>query len=281
MRDALQIVVAATLVLLLGMLGFRWLGADTDPVPLVFQQVQGEVTTLRGATPVPAKVGDPLESSDRVSTGAGGRAVLGLGAGTRLELGESASLRVLGQGEDGLRLELEGGKIEARVRPDAGRVQIGAGGRLVSATDADFAMGLADGDLAVETTRGSTTLQGFDGQSELVAGQQVLVSSSGELITGPIPDSLLLSVEWPPEALTRADKLTVRGQTQPGTRVQVDGGARAVADASGNFALELELREGENSVVVQATDPMGRASRSTWTVRRDSTGPTGEFEIPF
>lgn len=282
MRDVLQILAVAALVLVFGLAGWWYLGTLEQADPLLVQQLVGPVDAVRGGVRAPAQVGETLGEADRILTGEGARAVLGLGEGTRLELGEDASVRVLGRGEQGLRLELEGGRVQATVRADSERVAITAAGRTVSAQDADFAVGLSgDGVLAVEASRGQAALEGFGLAGPLEAGQQVVVTADGAERLGPVPSSLLLAVQWPEQALTREGAVRVQGRTSPGARVQVLGGASAVAGPDGVFELEILLAEGENQVEVEARDPMGRVSRTRWTMRRDSTGPTGEFEIPF
>src|SRR5262249_2662336 len=66
----------------------------------------------------------------------------------------------------------------------------------------------------------------------------------------------------------------VRGRTNAGNAVDVDGSAAAVG-ADGSFGLELPLHVGENDIVVVARDDNGFSSRATLAVAvadRDSAG---------
>ena len=75
----------------------------------------------------------------------------------------------------------------------------------------------------------------------------------------PLPPSLLLKVTWPggEKGLVRSTSTVVAGQTDPGSRIVVQGRHVAV-DAEGRYRAEVTLREGENRLTVRARDPVGR-----------------------
>lgn len=58
-------------------------------------------------------------------------------------------------------------------------------------------------------------------------------------------------------SFTRADrKITVTGKTAPDNSVTVNG-FRAIVDSVGNFSYQLELRDGENTIIVVAQNQAG------------------------
>ncbi|MCB9746409.1 MAG: FecR domain-containing protein [Alphaproteobacteria bacterium] len=286
MRDILQVLLVAALVLIGGALAYRVVFRAGEVEPLSIQRVDGAVEHVSPDGRRAAEEGAVLGQSDRVIAGEGGRVVLGLGEQTRLVLHESSTLRVLGQDRDGLQVELEGGRVQATVRPGTGALAVRAGGREVRAEDASFAVGLGEeGTTLVEASLGEVALSGFGELTEITEGQRLTVSGDAQPSVAPIPQEMLLDVRWPEEVRVRAELVRLEGSTHPGASVVASGeggDARTFADAEGRFALELPLKEGSNDLHVVAVDPLGKEQEVTWSVTRDSQGPTGEFTIaPF
>ncbi|MEZ4240855.1 MAG: Ig-like domain-containing protein [Myxococcota bacterium] len=272
-----------TLVVLVAMVVTMWryLRAEGRHGQLSLAEVAGEVHLERAdGQSVPATRGERLVAEDRVSTGAGGRAVLSLGPQTRVRIGPTSSLRVTGVDEAGVSLELEDGALQATVRPESGAVRVSNRDRAILATNGEVAVGISrtsDGDvLQVNAVRGTLALTGLDA-TQLEEGQQaVVVDRHAEV--GPVPEELLLAVDWPSEARTRAESSTVSGKTQPGARVRLQGafGVRTVvANADGRFVAQLPLAEGDNPIEVSATDPLGQAATVEGMLQtRDTRGPS-------
>ncbi len=244
---------------------------------LVLTEMDGQVSVM-GPTgeAVNAVVGAPLSPEDRVATGGASRAVLGLGRETRIRIGPDSALQVVSVDGDGVRLELEGGALQASVRPDGGAVRIGNGGRSVLATNADFNMEVDDSLLVVGSTRGSLSLSGVDVTRVEEGSVATIVDRSAEI--GPVPQELFLNVEWPRVARTRETKTVLAGVTTPGAQVQLEGpwGVRRVrADGSGAFQVELPLSEGANDVRVTALDLFGNQADVQGELQtRDTMGPS-------
>jgi hypothetical protein len=272
-----------TLVVIVAMITavWRYIRAEARHGQLSVAEVAGEVRLQRvDGEQVDASRGQILQAEDRVSTGADGRAVLSLGPQTRVRIGPTSSLRVTGVDDVGVSLELEDGALQATVRPDSGAVRLSNRNRAILATNGEFAVGVsrtADGDvLQINATRGALSLSGLD-VTRLDEGQQaVVVDRHAEV--GPVPEELLLAVDWPSEARTRAEKTVVSGRTQPGARVTLEGsfGVRTVmANADGRFVAELPLAEGDNPIEVSATDPVGKAATIEGMLQtRDTKGPS-------
>lgn len=275
------------LVALAAGIGALWtyLSDGASEMTLVLVDVDGTVT-LAGpdGTALAAEVGRPLDASDHVATGKGSRAVLGLGSETRIRLGPESSLAVTSVGADGVRLELEGGALEATVRPGSGAVRVGNAGREVVATNAEFAVGVSDGVLQVEARDGELGLSGVD-ETRLQAGNVATLVDRKAAIAA-IPEELLLEVRWPSEERTRAATQEVAGRTVPGALVAVRGGwgepVVGRADAEGRFRIEVPLTEGRNPVTVHATDPLGnRADVEGVLNTRDTLGPRSKSGVIY
>jgi hypothetical protein len=73
-----------------------------------------------------------------------------------------------------------------------------------------------------------------------------------------------LTVNFPPESVP-AGPYTLSGQTEPGSRVFVDGVELAAGDA-GAFSHELRLKPGVNLIRVESLDPAGNASYASQIV---------------
>lgn len=237
--------------------------ASSERAPeLRISESEGQVTLERieeGA--VPPSVGTPLQASDRVVTGAVGRATLTLGEDTHIQVRPASSVEVVDVDEAGVSLELQGGALRATVRPDSGVVRIGNRGREVLQVHGAMEVGVDDDVFKVRAVEGEVALSGMDA-SRLDEGEQALVIEQHADIA-PIPEELLLAVEWPESAeRTRDPSVQLAGQTEPGVQVVVEGafGTRtARADAQGNFTVEVPLVEGANPAQVRAVNALGDA----------------------
>ncbi len=95
------------------------------------------------------------------------------------------------------------------------------------------------------------------------------------VIVEPIP---VLTVDFPPEKIRiRSDVFKVKGKTDPANQIHVNGRQVAVMP-DGSFTEPVELTDGKNSIVVQATDPNG----FTGTIQREvETNQTRLFLLAF
>ncbi len=288
MNRELRALLVVCLIFAVGAVGYRVLfGAGlADRFRIV--TVQGDVRHLRsdgeGAT---AQAGETLEEGDRIVSGDGGSAVLGLGADTRVSVDARSSVKVMGVTDEGVRLELEGGKVKATVRPGSGRVGVVSDGREVTATDAEFtAVRDGEGNLAVSTERGRVELTGVSGVAELKEGDDLVApAGGGSPLRAPASDALLLQVAFPAPGRTREQEVTVEGSTQPGATVTVKGGARPVsarAGKDGRFVAKVPLAEGKNALEVEATSLLGRSAEvARAELVRDTTVPQVGVTIEF
>lgn len=270
----------SVVVLIAAFLGTMAYLAETPPdATLRLAEVDGAVTvTDSDANVAEARPGTRIDPLDRVATGEGARAVLELGEETRIRLGPVSTVQVKAVDEEGVELELEGGALQATVRPDSGSLRLSSEGRQALITDGDISMAvLPDEDLLLfETTRGEAMLGGIVGVSQIGPGERLVVGG-GHAELGRIPEDMLLAVEWPDNRRTRDDAVVLPGQTTPGAIVRITGSAGTVevrADGQGEFTAQVPLYEGENSVRVQAVDLLGNAAEDRGVLERDQSGPT-------
>jgi len=278
-RDVLTVLVVAVAVLALGLLGYRLLFGDDPLDPLTIRRVEGEVTHVHDGSRDAAEVGGILLPDDRLLAAEGSRAVLGFGEESQLVVEESSGLRVLGEGAEGIRVELENGRVQATVRPGGPALDVVTGDREVRATEGEFVVARDDETTWVRLDDGQLALTGFGDVTALEGGQSVVASEDG--VSSRLDPQLLLEVDWPAGA-TREERVELTGRADPRASVQVLGVAgepTAIADASGNWSVEVVLKEGDNDLRVLATDPLGRVRESEFQVIRDSTPPTAEFQV--
>ena len=89
-----------------------------------------------------------------------------------------------------------------------------------------------------------------------------------------------LAIDFPQDHhLTRLTALEVRGRSEPGATVSA-GGATAKVGGSGTFALDVNLTEGENLLVVMAKDPAGNPTQIAVHVTLDTVAPSLTIEEP-
>ncbi|MDG1482125.1 MAG: FecR domain-containing protein [Myxococcota bacterium] len=285
MREQIQTLLAAMLVLIAGLVGYTLLFSDSDEIGLSVVSTSGVVVrTDKDGLQESATPGMRLLPKDELTVGAQGAAELAVDEQTRMTLSSASSIRVVGVDAGGVRIELEEGRVTARVRPESPALSITSRGRGVSATDAEFdVVAGADGALGVEGRRGELSLQGFDDVSSLPEGTRLSVAPGLPAQAAPIPASLLLEVAWPEHTVTRDAAVALQGQTSPYASVSLlsaDQQPTTIrAGADGRFSTALPLQEGDNTIEVMVEDVMGNRERATWEIQRDTEAPSVNTEV--
>ncbi len=284
MSKELQAIAVLLLILGVAWLGYGQLFGEGAGERLVVSSVAGAVSRVDGfGAESPAEAGQALRPRDRIVAGEGGRAVLSLGAESRVTLEPRSAVRVLHADASGVKLELEGGRVQATIRPGSGPVGISANGATVATQDADFTVVRGeDGTLGVETTRGEVGLEGLGATTRLGVGERLVVAPGGTPLVAPASEELLLRVAWPSATRTPDAVTEVRGRTEPNARVRVgrEGAWTEVkADANGDFVATTRLDEGANDVRVEATSLLGGSVAVAHTVERDSTPPSFDLKV--
>ena len=80
--------------------------------------------------------------------------------------------------------------------------------------------------------------------------------------------------------ITRESEYTVRGSVSntEGAKLTVNG--RKVSVADGKFEYTVQLKEGENKLVIKAEDGIGRTSEKVLVIIKDTTAPKVKVEYP-
>jgi hypothetical protein len=276
MRQNTQIVLLVCLVMVLGYWGYQWRFSDEGGTRLVVVSSSGLVERTDGAgVSQPTEPGVQVDVQDTLTTGADGLVMLRAGEGSQLSLSAKSTMRVVSVDAGGVRVELENGRVSARVRAGAPALGITNRGRAVNATDADFTIVVdPEGAFGVETDRGSVGLQGFEEVVQLQAGHRLQALPGREPVSAPVSSALLLKVDWPEGAVTRSAEVTIRGRTDPYASVVLGDGTSVRAGADGKFRAKVALKEGENDLKIRVRDVMGRETDSKRTFTRDSTAPS-------
>ncbi|MCB9663534.1 MAG: FecR domain-containing protein [Alphaproteobacteria bacterium] len=269
MRWAAPVVVVVLILAALAAL-VRYTAADGGPGPLVVEEVQGDVRRVREGDEIHAQLGMHLRPGDRVSTGPGGRATLTRGGSSSLRLSEGTSVELSGIDDGVIELQLQRGRLRARVRPDGGALRVANAERSVLATSATFDAAVdADGVLTVEAQEGELAVSGLTDVARLQPGQRLVAFADGSSAVEPIPTQLLLEVPWPDPS--PAELVTVVGRTAAGVEVRLKtsrGEVQGRADARGGFSLEVPLEPGDNQVELIVTDALDRQHRQVGTLVR-------------
>ncbi|MCY1079390.1 hypothetical protein [Archangium lansingense] len=245
------------------------------PMALKLEEVRGTVEVRRGGGQWrTASVGEALHPSDAVRTREGSYAVIigGEAVEVRMEAGAEISVEEL---TDSFRFLLGNGMTTARLKLGAGQTleMKAAGSDAVARTEGGtFTMSNnGAGTVALATLVGEVA---FSGQRKVVivrAGQQSIIRPGrGPTEPTPIPSSLLLKVNWPAHPQR---KVRVSGQTDPGNQVAM-GGRIIPTDEEGRFSQVLPLREGPNSVQVQALSVGGLRQEEKRDLTLDTTPPS-------
>jgi hypothetical protein len=286
MRDLLKFLVVIVAVVALGLLGYGVLFRPENGTPLLIRDVGGRVEHIdregHRAAALPGTVLGPME---RIETAADGQAVLSFGEESTVSLQHATNVRILGVNEAGVRLELDGGRVEATVRPGKGTLGIVNRNREIVADDATFTVGVnEDGTLAAEAHQGVIHVNGLEGVSALPQGQRLVAAREAKGRVAAISESLLLEVNWPSDVRTREAEIALRGITDPGAHVQVrvsDRVTTVTADADGHFEADVALQEGTNPLEVISEDPLGRKASDQKEVLRDNKPPGAQFQVRY
>ncbi len=250
---------------------------------ITVELVEGEVVrgTDEGVRYV-VSPGDTLPSGSVVQTGESSRVSLSIPDGGRVDLAEQSELAIRQIFDDAVSFELRSGQVEATVKHfNKRRVDFVFSGNPSKVKVADGkAVLVADGtgafDVGVESGS-DVAIVGPDGEEEPVpAGEHKAVRRDGTVaLSGAIPRSVLLKVDWPDEGIHRARSVEVKGSVSPGSTVMVEG-KPVKTDPDGRFRSRVELREGTNKITVEARGLGGTAVQESPEIKVDTRPPRVE-----
>ena len=253
--------------------------AEQKPLQLEITEVSGTVEVLHSdGTWREATAGTPLRQNEKVRTQDGSYAMIIGGEAVEVRMDPGTEISVEQLTESVSRILLDTGMATAIVRPGHRHTfEVKAGNADAVATleqSGAFTMSNnGKGTVAVGTREGEVTLLGQGKVVIVRAGQQAVIRPGlAPSEPAPIPTSLLLKVDWPVERTRRERELIVRGQTEPGSRVEVDG-VTVRTDAQGHFERKVALREGRNTVDVRAVGVGRIEQKDRQDVTVDTTPP--------
>jgi len=277
MRRQLPVLIAVLVVLGLGLAGYQALFGPDDTVTLSLIEVSGEVERVDALGGRESLVlGAALAPRDQVRVGQSGRAVLEVGEGSTLTLEPSSSIRVTQVEQTGVRVELEEGRVQAKVRAGSPLLAVEREGQRVEVDDGEVVVSEDEGLLQVEGRKGTARVSGIQGVQTVGAGERLVQGEGGETVRGPAPEDLLQAVRWPDAKATRADEIVVEGNASAFARVAAHTDQDEVAgraDASGRFRLSVPLVEGPNEILLMVTDAFGGVRESRHQIVRDTQAP--------
>lgn len=212
----------------------------------------------------PVHVGEELRADEAIRTAPSGRAVLGLGEGGRVEIAPRSEFSVREISRTVARVRLEQGRLAAALPEDTPSLRVETSGSEAQAesTGGSFVVvSNGHGQLSVAATQGSVRLS-VGAASVVVHEGQQSEASGGGAPSAPhaIPKSLFLKVVRPGAPVQREREAMVQGRTAPGALVSING-HRVASELDGRFRVQVPLKDGRNTLVVEAEDPFGQTKR--------------------
>jgi hypothetical protein len=212
-----------------------------------------------GWTVVPE--GSRLQADDTIRTGAGGRASLVIGTGSRLTVAGGTQLTVRELTAAAQRLRLTRGLVTVDAEQNGSRVLVieSEGGAVARAERARFTVLSTDTSMAIVTETGAVRLESAGASIDVPAGQQsVAVRGSAPRLLGPLSVALLLKVANAARPGAEVCAI-VEGTVAPGSEVSVEG-KPVVVGPEGRFVARVRRRPGAKDALVVTRDPAGRAA---------------------
>lgn len=223
-----------------------------------------------------------LAADDVVRTDDGSTMELALGAAVHVRVAEATEL-TLGEVSRSLsRIELADGRLASVV--DAGyrfRVEVRDSDATAETDGGAFAVMSRDaGAVAVAASEGTVRLSS-GGEAVDVRSGQLSVAERGRAPSSPakIPASLFLKLGRGVSVGPAQVQVDVEGTTVPGAVVRVAGRATS-SQARGAFKQTVVLREGQNAIIVEVEDAMGRRAVGEVPVIRRAAEPSPPEPTP-
>lgn len=240
----------------------------------------------RGANGIwePIEAGSRLRLDDEIRTAPGARAVINVGELATVRIAESSRLSVAEVTRQLSRVEVGTGRISARAHGGIEsnlQVSVGGSDAIVETSEGAFSLATdGEGRVSVAGEEGRVRVQAANESVDVEAGQISVVEPDLAPSTPvEIPPSLFVKIGNAPKRLnTRAT--VVRGQTQPGSTVNVNG-VVVRSNAQGDFSAQIELEEGTNDILIEVEDVMGRKESESLDVEVDTQAPDADTKVSW
>lgn len=249
-------------------------GSATAPDAGTFEveSATGTVEAQREGRWIGIRRGDRLTRSDVVRTAGASSAVLRLAAGTEIELRAGVEIG-LDRLPGGPSVDLRRGRVLARVGGADTLALTARDTRTTNDGPARFVVSADEhGRVSVAALEGKTKFSA-GGKSVALGAGTASSSVNGSPPEDPerIPEEVLLNVIWP-SAEHHGAEAEIAGRTAPSSSVSVNGAPARVA-ADGHFTAKVPLREGKNTIQVEAEDLAGRTRQAETTLLRRTPHP--------
>jgi len=250
-------------------------------------KAEGLVERSRGDSDwVAVRPGQRIALKERLRTNEAGRAELDIGDGSTVVVADRSEVVFSGKSKNETRLRLHRGRVSAKKRrrgKSVLKIEAPETDAAVTSEEGSFTVttdGL--GTLAVATTVGNAKLGKAGKETVITAGQQSIAFADGSVSdTAEIPKSLLLKVGKLPKGVRRKRSIVIRGRSEPGAIVMVNG-VRAKVDRRGRFRAKVALREGDNPVSVTAEGIAGiNEELSLEPIQVDSRAPKSTVDAAW
>lgn len=233
----------------------------------------------------PVAEGDRLGLNESLRTGPASSAKLQVDERSRFELAEDGELSVRDLTETVHQFQLRGGRIQVDYQPSGQRVmriETPDAKAVAEARSGKFGVLAAGKVVSVAAVTGSVKLTARDQSVRVGPGQTSSASDTwGPLDPRPIPKAILLKVVDPDKRIVSARHVTVRGRTDPGAQVRINGKLARV-DEKGRFKTRVPLKEGTNRIVIKSLDASGRQQiHDLGEIISDPSAPVEQMQIDW
>jgi hypothetical protein len=260
--------------------------APEKPMQLEIAKVSGTVEVRRGdGVWEAAKPGAALNASDSVRTLDGSYAVLIGGEAVTVNMDPGTEVSVEELRDKVSKVLLGSGMATATVRPGTKHtIEVKAKGSDAVARTTEGAFSMSNdgaGTVAVGTREGEVTFLG-NGKVVIVrAGQQSVVrpGANGPSEPTQVPTSLLRKVKWP-AAQQNKREITVQGEAEPGSRLEIAGQSFSPRQ-DGTFTRTVPLKEGANEVEITAHSVGGTSQAAKQKFDVDTKPPSMKVKVPW
>ena len=230
--------------------------------------------SLGGGAWQPAAMHVALGDGDKVRTATDGEATLVLDK-SHVTVRAETVLQVAQLNRESSRFSLAEGQVYIEARGDRIAMKSTAGAQL-DAKDAGVGMTVRkDGWTQVQVKRGEADFTAMDRTEHVAEGQESHAEvGAPPSAAAPIPDDLLLNVQFPDADTFNTRLARVEGKSDPGARVRVAGRAVEVG-SDGRWTAEVPLQEGVQQIEVVAQDSIGQSrTERSQPIRVDMTAPS-------
>ncbi len=221
----------------------------------------------------PVELKTALTDGDLIRTGPDGEATL-LMESSQVTVRAASELTVAQLNADASRFRIAVGQVYVEARGDHVSLRTDTGTH-VDTSEAGLGMTVRpDGWTQVKVRRGDASFTAEGQTQHLKEGEESHAAVGKPPSTPvPIPESILLNVQFPDQDTFNVQLARVEGRADPGARVRIKGQEIAVSE-DGRWSAEVPLDEGVNQIEVEASDSLGvsQVARSQ-PLRVDTTAP--------